>query len=196
MPMWSSGWPSKTRLKFVGLLILLYALSLTPVCQYNTSGAVVAYASASNAILRGLGEDTEVMGVSISSAHYAIAVIPSCVGFEYIGFLFAAMLCFPVPFRYKVLGTLVAAPLVLALNVLRIAFPPKPVPISLHSRRGSGLASLGHFRKLFSSDHHHGTTDRRYCPLHAEKTAHEFNLTSRLEVVSPESVFHRFAGIG
>src|SRR5689334_5545834 len=102
---------------FAGLLVLFYALTLTPWSsrsfRFYLNGTVLT----ANALLRALGQGTTVSGTSISSAVFSVDVRRGCDGLEPVGLFAAAVLAFPlVGFRHKGWGLVAGVAGLLALN--------------------------------------------------------------------------------
>jgi exosortase/archaeosortase family protein len=67
-----------------------------------------------------VGEKTHVIGSTITSAKYAINVLPACSAFEYIWFLCALIIAFPASLVHKARGVLIGVPALLVLNLGRV----------------------------------------------------------------------------
>jgi len=108
-------------LKFGALMVLFYAVSMTPFFDRMLYAYLEANARLANAILNGLGQASRVSGVTIRSARFAITVRRGCDAVEPAWFFCAAVLSFPAPFVRKIPGLLAGAALILAMNLVRIA---------------------------------------------------------------------------
>jgi exosortase H (IPTLxxWG-CTERM-specific) len=122
---WQSWYEGKVPLvhfclKFFGLLVLLYALSFTPVCRRALDALPAGNARLASVILNWLGEGTQAAGLTIFSAKYAIAVLPECSATEFLLFFCATVLAFPSRMGRKILGIFVGVAVLLFLNQLRI----------------------------------------------------------------------------
>ncbi len=105
---------------FVALLGAYYALALLPVCDRLLYEYLAANARVSGAMLRALGEDIHVVGASIRSAQFSIAVRKGCDGLEPAWVLCSAVLAFPAPLRRKFSVIAAGTAFILALNLVRI----------------------------------------------------------------------------
>ena len=108
---------------FVLLLAVLFALELTPWVQTwlvvpwtNTLAAI------STAIITPIDPDVLVNGKVIRSATngFAVSIEAGCNGVEATLVLLAAILAYPAPWRYKLLGLGIGVIAVQALNVVRV----------------------------------------------------------------------------
>ncbi len=124
---WRSWYETKRPLffygcRFVGVLIVFYLLSLTPVYQATLSGAVITIAHIAHVLMQGLGENSALAGATIRSGTDAIITVePGCTGFNYSWFLAAAVAAFPASILHKALGILIGVAVLIALNVLRVS---------------------------------------------------------------------------
>jgi exosortase/archaeosortase family protein len=67
------------------------------------------------------GEGSNVaQGTILNSPRYAITILPACTSLESVFFFGAALLAFPAPFSRKLIGILVGAVAILALNQVRV----------------------------------------------------------------------------
>ena len=107
-------------MKFLAFVLLCGLFSLTPVYERIVSAAVTEDATLSGAVLNILGEHVRVSNGTISSPRYVITVLPACSAFEYLWFFCGVVLAFPARLSRKFAGILVGAPLLLALNLLRV----------------------------------------------------------------------------
>jgi len=109
-------------LKFIGLTVLFYFVLLIPVFKRVEFAATVADARLCGAVLNLLGQHNHVDGTTLLSGQRSvITVAPSCSGFDFLCFFIAAVLVFPVPVRRKIPGVIIGVPLLLTLNLVRIA---------------------------------------------------------------------------
>jgi len=67
-----------------------------------------------------LGERTHLAGATISSARFAITVVPECAGPEFTQFFCALVLAFPSRPLWRIAGIIAGASLLPLLNLLRI----------------------------------------------------------------------------
>ena len=108
---------------FIVLLAVLFGLELTPVVQ---AFFVVPWTNALAAISAGLvtlfDPDVVASGKVIRSTAngFAVAIEAGCNGVEATIVLCAAILAFPAPWRYKVLGLVIGIAAVQLLNVVRV----------------------------------------------------------------------------
>jgi exosortase H (IPTLxxWG-CTERM-specific) len=104
-----------------GLLVgLLYALLATPYCEGLLLSYLQVNAWLSHLILNLLGQHTELSGVNISSAQFAIAIRRGCDAVEPTWLYCAAVLCFPAPLKRKLIGMVVGILILQLLNLVRI----------------------------------------------------------------------------
>ena len=113
-PVWRFG------LKFSGLMILFYAVMLTPRFDRLLYSYLGANAWLANGILNGFGQACHVSDLTIRSARFAITVRRGCDAVEPSWFYCAALLSFPAPWLRKVAGILAGAVLLQVLNLVRI----------------------------------------------------------------------------
>ena len=113
-PVWRFG------LKFGALMVIFYALILTPFFDHVLYSYLTVNAWVANGILNVFGQDSHVSEITIRSARYAITVRRGCDAIEPSWFLCAALLAFPAPFKKKLLGILAGAALLQGLNLIRI----------------------------------------------------------------------------
>jgi exosortase H (IPTLxxWG-CTERM-specific) len=122
LPTWIAGKGPVFRfvLCFGALMGLYYALALTPYCDRLLYSYLQINARATGGLLNWLGQNCRVDGVSIRSAHFAIAIRRGCDAIEPAWFFCAALIAFPGAFKRKILGMLIGVSLLLALNLVRI----------------------------------------------------------------------------
>ena len=108
---------------FVALLAVLFVLELTPVVQ---AFFVVPWTNALAAISAGLvtlfdpGVVASGKVIRSTTNGFAVAIEAGCNGVEATLVLFAAMLAFPAPWTYKVVGLVIGIAAVQLLNILRV----------------------------------------------------------------------------
>jgi exosortase/archaeosortase family protein len=111
----------KFALKFGALMLLFYALTVTPFCERVLWPAnLQANAWVSNWILQCLNQHTIVAGDTIRTEKYAFVIKRGCDATEPVWLLMAAVISFPAPFRRKLIGILVGTLLLLGINQLRV----------------------------------------------------------------------------
>ena len=122
---WRSWYEGKApvlqfALKFCAFLLLFSLLSLVPIYQRTVSALVIEDAKLSSAILNRMGEGSHVSEGTISSAQFAITVLPMCSAVEYLWFFCSLILAFPARYNRKISGILIGVILLLSLNLFRI----------------------------------------------------------------------------
>jgi exosortase H (IPTLxxWG-CTERM-specific) len=106
--------------KFSVLLLLFYGVvALAPVDAHVIAPFTRGLTSVSGAVLRLLGQKVLVSGTVISGA-FAVDIHNGCNGIEAIVFVAAAMFAFDAPLGKRLLGALLAAVVLQALNIVRI----------------------------------------------------------------------------
>jgi exosortase/archaeosortase family protein len=111
----------KFALKFGALMLLFYALTVTPFCERVLWPAnLQANAWVSNVVLRGLRQPTRLTGVTIQSERFSFVIKRGCDATEPVWLLASAVLAFPAPFRRKLVGILAGTLLLLGINQLRV----------------------------------------------------------------------------
>lgn len=122
-----SGWYDgkgpifRFAIKFGALMLLFYAVSMTPFCERVFWPANLrANAWISNLVLRGLQQRTSVAGDTIQAENYAFVIKRGCDATEPICLLAAAAIAFAAPIRRKIIGILAGTLLLLGLNQLRV----------------------------------------------------------------------------
>jgi len=106
--------------KLWGILILFYLLSLAPIGQQWLSASAIGDAKLSSYILKGVGEGLWVSEGTLFSSKYAITVLPSCTGIEYLLFFCALIVSFPARFGQKTLALLMGVTILFLVNLFRI----------------------------------------------------------------------------
>lgn len=106
---------------FLGCVIVYYALTLVPwVDRHLLYPVLELTAHSASALLNLIGAATSVRGVVVQGADFAVAVRRGCDPLEPILLFSAAVLAFPAPLKFKLGGWLLGAPLLFALNQVRI----------------------------------------------------------------------------
>jgi exosortase/archaeosortase family protein len=122
-PRWAAGkWPI---FKFVGLFAILmgsfYAMTFIPVLEKKVlPGLQVLNAKVSVALMQLMGEEASAVERQIVSPRYSVNIAHGCDAIEPAGLFAAAVLAFPVAFRWKAIGLLVGVSTLLVLNLVRI----------------------------------------------------------------------------
>ncbi len=118
---WSSRKPVfRFALVFGGLLVLFWAVLLTPAADRILLEYLRANAWLSAGILRLQGEPVLLEGLTIRSARFAMAVRRGCDAIEPAWLFTAAVLAFPAPWRRKACGIALGVPVLLLFNLLRV----------------------------------------------------------------------------
>jgi exosortase family protein XrtM len=114
---------SRGGIRFVVLFAVLFgALQLALVRTRAPVADWLVAAPAGWALARALPADrVTVHANEIRSARVRLDILPGCEGTELFFLLIAGVLAFPAPLRAKLAGLAVGLPLVIALNVLRVA---------------------------------------------------------------------------
>jgi exosortase/archaeosortase family protein len=107
-------------IKFVALVAVFHALTLLPVYDWLLPPYLHTVATLARVLSRCLGESGEVVGATLRSPAYAVTVSPACSAVELAGFIVAAVIAFPSPWRAKVSGVFLGVLLVAVLNVIRV----------------------------------------------------------------------------
>ena len=110
-------------LLFLVLLAVLFGLELTPWAQqWLIEPWTGALASISTWIVTMFDGNVTAVGKVMSSTTngFAVSIEAGCNGVEATLVLLAAMLAFPAPWRYKVLGLVIGVLAVQLLNILRV----------------------------------------------------------------------------
>jgi exosortase H (IPTLxxWG-CTERM-specific) len=132
----------RTVLRFLALFALLvgafYALILWPPCGRWFIRYLEVNAQIANAVLRLMGQDTQVHGVVVRSPGYAIAIRRGCDGFEPAWIYASAVLAFPAALRRKVGALIAGVGLIQAANLVRI------ISLFFIGRRLPSLLPLAH----------------------------------------------------
>jgi exosortase/archaeosortase family protein len=107
-------------IKFIALVAVFHALTLLPIYDGLLPPYLHTVATLAQLLSRCFGESGEVVGATLRSPAYAVTVSPACSAVELAGFIAAAVIAFPSPWRAKVSGVLVGVILVAVLNVIRV----------------------------------------------------------------------------
>lgn len=102
---------------------LLFAAELTPWGQqYFVEPFTGVLAKVSGVLIELTGRDVITTGVIIRDVetHFAVMIAAGCNGVEAMILLIAAMLAFPSPWRYKLVGIAIGIIAIQALNLVRI----------------------------------------------------------------------------
>jgi exosortase H (IPTLxxWG-CTERM-specific) len=116
--------PRQTRflIVFAVLLIAFYAIiTIGWVDTHAVLPFTAALARVSGAALNLVHEPVHVNGTVIAGSRFAVDIRGGCNGLEAVVFVCAAMLAFHAPLRKRIIGSLAAAVILEALNVIRIA---------------------------------------------------------------------------
>lgn len=108
-------------LKFIGIGLLLYGLVYLPPVRNGviapfTDGLTVA----AGAVITGLGGQAWVQGNVLSIPGFSVRVLDLCNGIEATLLLWAVVLAFSAPWRYRLWGLLLGFLGIQTLNLLRI----------------------------------------------------------------------------
>jgi exosortase H (IPTLxxWG-CTERM-specific) len=107
--------------KFLGLLVLLYALvAWNPVNDAVIVPFTAGIARVSGVLLNLLGEKVSVDGTEIRSGVFAVQIENGCNGVEAALLFGSAVLAFPAPWRRRLLGLLGGFAAIQALNFVRV----------------------------------------------------------------------------
>lgn len=107
-------------LKFVAIVAAFHALTLLPVYAWLLPSYLHTVALLAQALSRCFGEVGEVVGATLRAPAYAVTVSPACSAVELAGFIVAAVLAFPSPWRAKVSGVVLGMIFIAGLNVARV----------------------------------------------------------------------------
>jgi exosortase/archaeosortase family protein len=108
-------------LKFGALMLLYYALSMTPFSERVFWPVNLhANAQASNWVLQGLRQNTSVTGDTIHSKTFSFVIKRGCDATEPVWLLAAAVISFPAPLWRKLTGLVAGTVLLLGINLLRV----------------------------------------------------------------------------
>lgn len=108
---------------FLAIQAVLFTLELTPPVQRVLIQPFTGLlATVSGHLLDLLGRPVAISGVLIQDqlTPFAVEIAAGCNGVEAVIILVAAMLAFPAPWQYKLLGVLVGILAIQALNLVRI----------------------------------------------------------------------------
>ncbi len=107
-------------LQFGVLMILFYAFLATSYGERLLYSYLGLNAWVSNALLDGLGQNTQLSGLTIQSPKFAVTIQRGCDAVEPTWLVCAAMLSFPSPWLHKLFGIVAGIVLLQALNLVRI----------------------------------------------------------------------------
>ncbi|MDW8480043.1 MAG: exosortase H [Xanthomonadales bacterium] len=110
-------------LRFSLLLLLLFtARVLKPVQEWVTLPFTALLADVSAAIIKAFDREVGSQGVIIYSTErpWAVEIAAGCDGIEGLIILFSAILAFPAPWRYRLIGMAIGFVAVQGLNLVRI----------------------------------------------------------------------------
>ncbi len=106
---------------FVGVVGLAFALLQQPAFQEHVVAPYTAFVTrCARASLNVFGAQAGGTGAVISSPRFSIIVKNVCNGLEVTAIYLAAVLAFPVPWRWRAYGVLAGYPVVFAINIARI----------------------------------------------------------------------------
>ncbi len=106
---------------FAALMGLFYAFILfTPFYERHSPYYLSLNARLSGCILKFLGQDITVAGISIYSPGFSVSIQKECDAIDPIVLFICAVLAFPTPFFRKVPGIIAGTLLLVALNLIRI----------------------------------------------------------------------------
>lgn len=118
---WREGRPVHLFIvKFVGVLVILHALTLLPVFDRVLPFYLHAVASVAAALAHCFHDAATVTGATLHSPAYAVTVAPSCSAVGLACYIGAAVIAFPSPWRAKISGFFLGVCFVVVLNVLRV----------------------------------------------------------------------------
>jgi len=107
--------------KFAAVMLAYYVSSLLPFFDWALKGWVIFIAQFASYLLNHLmGEQSQIIGSTISSGQFAITVLTACSCVEFVWFFCAALIAFPSRWLRKILGILAGVAAILALNLARI----------------------------------------------------------------------------
>lgn len=120
---WSDKSPVfKFILGFAACIIIFYIMYYSPWFEANIKTPVLAaQAIAGGALLNLFGNSVDVVNDVISGGGATVKISGGCDGLEATALFLAAILVFPLPFKYKWPGLLVGFVVLSLLNILRIA---------------------------------------------------------------------------
>lgn len=109
-------------IRFVLILLALFAFELTPPGQALVKPWTAFVASASSSAIRAFDGDAESSGVVLRSraTGFAISIEAGCNGVEALLVLVAAMLAWPTGWRQRLAGIVLGAAAIQALNLARV----------------------------------------------------------------------------
>jgi exosortase family protein XrtM len=111
----------KFILIFGGLTLLFWELSFTQ--KFNAlvmSPCTAVMANLSFFLLKALGQPVTLSHTIISSTRVSLEITDNCNGIYPVWYFIAAVVSFPAAYARKILAFLLGAPLLLAVNVVRI----------------------------------------------------------------------------
>jgi len=134
---WNDWWAGSKPvnlfiIKLVAVVAIFHGFTLLPVYDWLLPQYLHAVASLARALSDWFGESGEVVGATLRAPAYAVTVSPACSAVELAGFIVAAVVAFPSPWRTKVSGVLLGMLLVATLNVIRVT---SLFLVGLHARR-------------------------------------------------------------
>ena len=107
---------------FLACIIVFYALYYAPWFETNIKNPILAaQAVAGGALLNLFGQSVDVANASISGLGASVKIAGGCDGLEATALFLAAILVFPLPFKFKWPGLLVGFLVLSVINVVRIA---------------------------------------------------------------------------
>lgn len=112
----------KFILGFVGCMALFYLFYYSDFYKNQLEIHFLhAQASVSSLLLNLLGHDTVVVGGAIGNADFSVNILNGCDGLEAMAIFLSGLLIYPASIRHKLQGVAIGVPILLVLNVLRIA---------------------------------------------------------------------------
>jgi exosortase H (IPTLxxWG-CTERM-specific) len=124
----SGAWRTKAPILrfaawFLAIFLPLNVLYTTHVLESGVFQTYLAWiARTTGWVLSLLGTDSQVVGTEVRSSLFSIRIIGGCDGLQPCALFFSAIAAFPARLRAKLLGLLVAIPLLLLFNLARIVF--------------------------------------------------------------------------
>ena len=109
-------------LKFVLVLVALFAFELTPPGQALVKPWTAFVASASAGLVQAFDGDAAARGIVLYSrkSGFAVEIQAGCNGIEAMLVLVAGMLAYPAPWRQRAAGIAIGAVAIQALNLVRV----------------------------------------------------------------------------
>jgi len=108
---------------FVGILVALFVLELTPLAQRLLVEPWTAGVAKASAFLVRLFDPAVLASGSMlanTKTGFSVTILAGCTGIEAMIVLIAAMLAFPAPWKHRALGIAAGIVLIQALNLLRV----------------------------------------------------------------------------